>query len=331
MSFAKAELLIDLATTMAATREGLTLDQVREKFSVSLRTAQRMLHTLETQFPDVVSALGEDGRKRWRFDGGQLRPLISVSAEELAALALGSEGLRNAGLMQEASKLEQLTAKLKALLPKDRLARLEPDSEALLEAQGFVARPGPRSKISSELSDTISQAIKASCMLAVEYRSWSDIQPRQRKIAPLGLLSGPRRYLVGQEPDSARPEVVKTYRMEAITNARLTSEFFERPEFDIKTFAQRSFGVYQRENDIDDIRWRFSPSASAQARTVQFHPLQVETELPDGSLEIHFRAGGQLEMAWYLYQWGNNVEVLSPMRLKELVHEFRRGDFPAMP
>lgn len=331
MSFAKAELLIDLATSMAATREGLTLDYVQENYSVSLRTAQRIMRALELQFPDVSSFTDTNGRKRWRFEGGQIRPLLSFLAEELAAVALGAEALFNAGLGDEAARLRQLGTKLKALLPKERLARLEPDTEALLEAQGFVARPGPRSKIGIELTEAISDAIKSSRLLSVEYQSWSDKRPRRREIAPLGLLSGPRRYLVGFEPESSRPAAVKTYRVEAMANAQVTNKYFERPDFDLKSFAQRSFGVYQRDDDIDDICWRFAPEAAAQARTIQFHPLQEEKLLSDGCLEVRFRAGGQLEMAWYLYQWGDKVEVIKPEKLRRLVQDFRREDFPAMP
>jgi len=31
----------------------------------------------------------------------------------------------------------------------------------------------------------------------------------------------------------------------------------------------------------------------------------------DGSLAVRFRAGGRQEMAWYLYRWGDKVEVLT--------------------
>ncbi|MFC3119550.1 hypothetical protein ACFOHS_19975 [Jhaorihella thermophila] len=36
--------------------------------------------------------------------------------------------------------------------------------------------------------------------------------------------------------------------------------------------------------------------------------------LEDGRLEVRFHAGGWLEMAWHLYQWGDSVEVVAPPR-----------------
>jgi hypothetical protein len=36
-------------------------------------------------------------------------------------------------------------------------------------------------------------------------------------------------------------------------------------------------------------------------------------------------------MAWHLYVWGTDVEVIAPERLRVLVNDFRRSDFPAFP
>ena len=48
-------------------------------------------------------------------------------------------------------------------------------------------------------------------------------------------------------------------------------------------------------------------------------------------LPARITAGGWLEMAWHLYQWGNAVEVIAPLALRAMVDAHRRGDFPALP
>ena len=55
------------------------------------------------------------------------------------------------------------------------------------------------------------------------------------------------------------------------------------------------------------------------------------TEGEDGSLTVRFIASGHLEMAWFLYMWGEAVEVLAPEPLRAMVDRHRRGDFPALP
>lgn len=332
VSFTKAEVLIDLATTMSASRQGISLSDICSKYAVSLRTAQRMIRSLERYFPQIGSIRDGDGTKRWRLDGGPLKSVITVVAEEIAAIGIAIEALKGSGLNREADLLNGLQQKVKALLPRERLAKLEPDFEALLEAQGLVARPGPKTKISNELLQTIAEAIKSSRILRVNYEGRQDEKARPRNIAPLGLLTGPRRYLIAFEPGGKQPNAIKTFRVEAIREPVLLDQYFERPhDFKLKEFAQKSFGVYQREDDSADIWWRFSPKAAQQASTIQFHPRQSEHWNNDGSLDIKFRASGQLEMSWHLYQWGNEVEVISPPELAERIRKFKRDDFPALP
>ena len=79
------------------------------------------------------------------------------------------------------------------------------------------------------------------------------------------------------------------------------------------------------------MEWRFAPSAANVARTFIFHPDQKVQEEADGSLTVRFTAGGWLEMAWHLYQWGDVVEVIAPPELRILVEAHRRSDFPSLP
>jgi hypothetical protein len=76
--------------------------------------------------------------------------------------------------------------------------------------------------------------------------------------------------------------------------------------------------------------WRFSPRAAATARDFLFHPTQEMTE-DVGGLTVRFTASGWLEMAWHLYLWGDQVEVLAPEALAQMVAAHRRSDFPALP
>ena len=47
--------------------------------------------------------------------------------------------------------------------------------------------------------------------------------------------------------------------------------------------------------------------------------------------EQRFSASGHLEMCWNLYVWGDKVEVLAPGCLRDMVHAWRRSDFPSLP
>jgi predicted DNA-binding transcriptional regulator YafY len=96
---------------------------------------------------------------------------MTLSADELAALDLAAETIARAGLTVEAESLLGLREKILALVPRAQAARIETDLEALLEAQGLAARPGPRQRIERKIVVAISESIKACRVLKVEYRA----------------------------------------------------------------------------------------------------------------------------------------------------------------
>jgi predicted DNA-binding transcriptional regulator YafY len=331
LSYWKAEGLITLATLVAGRHAGVTLDEVMERFGVSKRTAQRMLRVLETLFPETDVGIDDDGRKRWRLAPSGLRDLLTLSAEEVAALDLATEKMKRSGLVVEAERLLSLRDKVMALVPRPIVARIETDLAALLEAQGLAARPGPRQRIDRKIIAAIAEAIKACRMIEVEYQSRDEPNPSLRWLAPHGLLVGLRSYLVAR-PDDDPAGPMRLYVIENIRSAKVGVQSFARdPTFNLQAFAQRSFGVFQNDEEFGEVVWRFLPKAAAHARGFEFHPSQQIEDQPDGSLIVRFRASGHLEMCWHLYVWGNQVEVLAPEPLCNMVHAWRRPDFPALP
>ena len=332
MSFDKAEQLIELARKAAGSHQGITLDDVVEYYSVSLRTAQRMFRALENNFPDIENFIDQDGRKRWRMSKGHYKEFFTLTAEEIAALELGITHLERAGLNVESRSLAKLKNKTLALVPQSHILRIEPDADAILEAQGFIARPGPRPIVDEKIALLVSEAIKSCRYLDIHYKSHLDKNPVPRRLAPYGLLSGYRRYLVALDPKGRGADAIKTYRMDAISEAKLSDTYFERPQnFNLQTYANRGFSLYQNEAEYGDVEWHFAPEAADQVRGTLFHPEQITQDLADGSISVRFKAAGHLEMAWYLYQWGDKVQVVKPQILKEMVNGHQRTDFPVLP
>lgn len=331
MSFEKAGQLIALATMAAAHHGGVTIDDVVERFGCARRSAQRMLHALEVQFLDTVAETDAEGRKRWKLPQAALRDLMSLVPDELAALDLAIGLLAQGSHSIEAAQLAQLKEKVLALVPRSKMVRLETDHEALLEAQGLAARPGPRPLTKPGVMAAVSEAIKACRWLDIAYRGRTEEAPKHRRIAPLGVLIGLRRYVVAhivEDPHGA----IRLFRSDAIASAVVTGEPFVRDaDFDLQNFANRAFGAFQTDSEYGEVVWRFAPEAVRQAREFEFHPGQVFEDQPDGSLIVRFKAAGHLEMCWYLYAWGDKVEVLAPEVLRNMVAAHRRADFPALP
>jgi predicted DNA-binding transcriptional regulator YafY len=331
MSFSKAEQLMELASMVAGHRMGVTLDDVTERFGCSYRTAQRMIGALEGSFPDVVDRVDDEGRKRWRLEGGHLRDLLNLTSEELTSLDLATEQFEQAGMSFEAKELRRLKDKILTLVPRQTKVRIETDHEALLEARGFIARPGPRPKADEQILEAIAQGIKSCHILEIIYSSEKEQKPKPRYIAVYGLLYGARHYMVGLQI-ADKTKSLRTFRLDKIISAKLTDQSYSIPEdFNLHIFANRAFGVYQNDDEYGEVVWKFTPQAANNAKSYLFHPDQELEDCEDGSVIVRFKSSGFLEMCWHLYSWGNHVEVIAPKELKNLVKAHRRSDFPAMP
>lgn len=329
MSFAKGQELLKLAM-MATSRSGVSLEDIVEEWGCSHRTAQRMTDALQAAFPQTETEDGDDRKRRWRIHAKVIAPLLTPSAEELAALATAIGELKAEQMTAEAAKLRQLQSKVRALLPPGSGTRLAVDEEVLLEALGHAARPGPRPAISGEVDSAISEALKGPFLLRITYRRRHQDKPTERVVAPHGLLLGVRRYLVAR--DTAKKGArLQHYRVEEIYAAEVLDESFDLdPGFSIRSHAEKGFGSYESAAEHGEVVLRFSPAAAPHARRFVFHPTQTVEEEPDGSLLVRFEASGHLEMCWHLYSWGKSVEVLQPARLREMVHCHQR-DFEALP
>lgn len=330
MSFSKAVDLLRLAM-LATSRSGACLSEVEAEFGGVRRTAQRMMCALEEAFPATERYVGEDGRHYWRLPSRAVAPLLTPTAEELVGLRSAIAELERVDMQGEATQLRNLERKVRALIPSDRSLRLATDEEALLEAMGFAARPGPRPSINEAVDQAISQALKGPFELRISYQGRADAEASWRSIEPLGLLLGSRRYLVGIDT-AKRDGRYRHYRVEDILDAEVQDKVFSYPpDFVLSEYAKRAFGSYHNDAEYGEVVWRFSAAAADRATRFQFHPEQETERTSDGSLVVRFNASGHLEMSWHLYAWGDSVEVLSPSELAGMVHPFRRSDFAALP
>lgn len=330
MSYAKAADLLKLAM-MATSRQGVCLQDVEDEFGGVRRTAQRMITALQEVFPATDPYVGDDGKHYWRLPSRAVAPLLTPSAEELVGLRSAMAELERADMHGEALQLRRLEQKVRALIPSDRTLRLATDEEALLEAMGFAARPGPRPALNAAVDAAISDALKGPFEVRIHYRSRTEVKPTWRIIEPLGLLLGSRRYLVGIDT-AKRDGRYRHYRVEDIDKAEVRSKSFAYPAaFDLRTYATKAFGSYHDDREYCEIVWKFSAAAADRAARFQFHPSQVTELQADGSMIVRFTASGFLEMSWHLYAWGDDVEVLEPSELAAMVHPYRRSDFVALP
>lgn len=322
MRYEKAEVLLRIALDMQGSAVGLSLEDIQRNYTdkpISRRTAERLRDRLEDLFPLLEQTNPGEVPKRWRLPNGPLNGIATLTAEELAGLSLAVSVLRRENMTTQADLAEQAVSKIRAMLKKSVIARIEPDLQVLIEAEGLAMRPGPKLGLNPNISKELRHAILAQRKVRIQYVSRGSGKKSEEIIHPYGFLYGKRHYLVAWS-ERADAQDLRNFLLSHIeTIETLPQSFSPLPDFNLETYAKRSFGVFQE--PPHKIRWRFSKRAAADAREFLFHPDQSIATQPDGSLIVEFNAGGLLEMAWHLFTWAGEVEVLEPQELRDILND----------
>lgn len=312
MRYAPAERLLRLARHLAATRTGLTLDEMADELEVNRRTAERLRDALAAIFPQMDCWDDEERVRRWRLPGSALIGVVEPRTEVVVAVESAARECAARGEADRAALLREASTTLRAVMRPDALRRAEPDIAALMEAEGIAMRPGPRPVIAAGVLPTLRRAILGMQLVVVRYAARGSDEPATRILCPYGILYGGRGWLVAHV--DGLPEM-RLWRLDRIVSADLLDRgFARRDEFDLSTYATRSFGVFQEEPI--DVVLRFASEAAEDAAVWLFHPTQTTIPEPDGTLTVCFRAGGTQEMCWHLFTWGPTVTIVSPESLR---------------
>ena len=322
--------LFDLALDLQQSAEGLTLNDIMQKYGCKRRTAERMRDALQRiVFLNLREVPTQSRTKRWRIDsGGRLNSLIGVSSEELATLDLAVDALEKQELTDKAKTLKHLTGKIKNLIPSKDKMRLDVDAEELIKSEGFASRPGPKLRIDQSLLLKLREALLKCRKVRFDYEKQGKVS--SRVVCPYGFLYGDRNHYLIAKNDKGE---IRSFILMSIKNVEILNETFETdPDFDLKEYASESFGAFH--GKPINFEWRFKKETAKEAKRFLFHPSQKMIENPDGSLTVKMKTSGILEMAWHLKTWGDGVEVIKPadfwQRAEEAQNRFNGLD-PSSP
>ncbi len=315
MRYEQAANLVRLAILLQGSVGGLTISEIASEFTTSRRTAERMRNAIEDTFGPLLLVNTGDRQNHWRLQSRSLRGLIQISPEELVELESAADQLEHTGLIERAKSLRELGTKVRAAQQMTDVTEFESDYEMLLHAEGLAMRPGPRIDIEPGLLRLIRTAIKSTRQLAFQYNARLSGRESEQLVKPYGILYGNRPYLVGTPEHEDLPHL---WLLPNMSNVQVTEHSFEwDDEFDLQTYAERSFGVFQEEPF--QVVLRFEPDAAEDAANFRFHPTQTLHKDKDGSLTVKFTAGGLVEMCWHLVTWGTSVQVEQPRNLREYI------------
>ena len=310
--------IIDLIIFMQSKLNGVSILDIQNRFSVSRRTAERMRDSVLNILPSVDEIETNEKTKHWGFINHSLTEIIAFSNDEIATL----ENLKKGSNKTLKNDIEKIITKLKALSSKNKKIDIEKEIEYLMHFEGCAVKQMPKYKVNLELLSNIREAIKNNLKIKAKYHN------KNRILEPLGLIYGEKTYLLAKE--EAKGDNIYNYTLHKFENITLTKENFDRGEFNLQEFANRSFGVYQSE--ILNVKLSFSKELAKNASKYHFHPTQKIEEEKDGSLTVSFKASGSKEIIWHVFKWGAGCKILAPQSLKDEYQKYLKdclGNFKA--
>ena len=315
MRHEKAGQVLELARMLASTAEGLTLDEMAQRLSVSRRTVERMRDAVRDVFPQLEEVV-EWPVTRFRIPSGLDHLYQAPTAEEMAALAASAELMDRQGATERARALRSLEQKVLSATRAAARRRLAPDLEALLQAETIAVTAGPRPFEEASVLSAVREGLKALSTLRFRYEGGST-PGRVREVTPFGILFGRSNYLVAAEDAGIGP---RNWRLDRIFDVEVTGTPGFRPEdFSLQAYADESFGIYQ--DDTHNVVLKILPHGAEDALRWRFHAKQRVEPQPDGSVMVRFRASGMRELAWHLFTWGDKAEVVAPQALQDMLVE----------
>lgn len=299
--------IIDLIIFMLSKLNGVSLNDIQERFNVSRRTAERMRDSILAIFHQVDEIKTTDRCKRWGFTNFSLNELVWFSNENIAYL----ENLKNISDDLSKKELEDILTKIKAL--RYKTPHLDENQiELILQSEGYAIRQTQNYKVDLNTVSIIRQGIKENLKIKAEYNG------KEKILSPLGLIYGEKIHLIAREEDKGQGEY--NYILHKLKKTELTEEKFDPKGFNLKEFSKKSFGVYFGE--IYDVKLKFKQEAAEDVLNYNFHPTQKIKQQADGSVVVRFKASGEKHIMWNLFKWGSSVEILAPADLKNKYKEY---------
>lgn len=287
---------------------GVAVDEIARLTGMTKRTVYRDINALDDELgvPVYQAARGRYGIERKFF-----LPPLHLSVPEAIVLFLASRLIANWSDQYDTAVVSAFT-KLSDALPQP-IAR---HVAATMLAIGAHAPDEPFSRAFS----TVARGWAEGRVVELDYDPATTPRRRTRVhpyfLEPDAALRSV--YLIGWDVPA---DAMRTYKVERIRSATLTTDRYEIPEdFDPDAWLANSWRIWSSEGTpTEDIRIRFDEAVAHRVREAVWHRSQRLTDLSDGGVELAVTVAGIVEIQPWILSWGGAAEVLQPQALRDAV------------
>jgi predicted DNA-binding transcriptional regulator YafY len=296
---------------MLQSGEGHNCSSLAKACGVKRRTILRDFRTLHEAGVPVEYDRKE---QRYRIGGAAYLPPTDFTAEEaLALMALAADFGRNDRLpLYKAAYSAAL--KLEAGLPATLRREVRETTRAITVRLDQVGDLGEKTSVHEQLVRTIEKRHA----VEIEYESFTEWERIKTKLRPYQLLFSRRSwYVIGQ---SSLHDEIRIFNLVRIASLKELRERFSVPRsFNLDSYLGNAWHLMKSDGRDSHVVIRFKPLVAGNVAEVIWHKTQRTTQLSDGSLEFRATVSGLNEIAWWILGYGDQAEVLQPVKLRRLV------------
>src|SRR5207249_2561223 len=113
---------------------------------------------------------------------------------------------------------------------------------------------------------------------------------------------------------------IRTFKLDRVIAAEMTNDRFDIPPgFNLNRLFSEAWGVVWRDTSPQTVELLFFNDTARIVQEAFWHPSQRVVAQQDGTCRVTFQVSEPNEMVAWIRQWGADVEVISPPKLREAI------------
>ncbi|MCE9592101.1 MAG: transcriptional regulator [Planctomycetes bacterium] len=282
---------------------------------VSRRTLFRDLKMLELA---GIPYYHEPGRG-YRLGDGFFLPPVNLTVPETLGLLLLSKTVGAQGRRPLAGAAVSGIHKLIAMVP-------EPIRGACIEMMEHVSVDDGAQSVGDDDSRHYAELhrwIDEGRTCRVRYKSPAEAEESTFTFEPYGLHFAARAWYVLGRTDAH--DEVRVLKLARIVSMEPTEQRFHRPTgFRVEDKLGRAWQLIPEGKEYQ-VELEFTPRVAVNVSEVRWHRTQQVTKLPGGGCVVRFEVDGLNEIAWWICGYADQVTVLMPVQLREMVRHMHEA------
>jgi len=297
-----------------STEQGVAVADIARLTGMNVRTVYRDLRALDEELSVPIF---QAGRGRYGIERRYFLPPLHLTVPEAIALFLAARLMARWSDESDQVVISAFT-KIASELPQP-IARH-------VTATMLAVGDQPANPRFAAVFTSVARAWAEGRVLEITYPG-SKGPPRRTRVRPYFLEplgTGRSTYLIGYDESLDK---MRTFKVERISQAILSLDRYEIPDdFDPAEYLAHSWGIWSSDASPPvDVKLRFDAAVAARVHETVWHRSQVLTDLDDGRVELAVRVAGIVEIRPWILSWGDQVEVLEPSDLRDVVAEAVAG------